>query len=560
MGKNLAGKTALIVAVLVVFAFGIVGIPHGSLAQSIKDRIHLGLDLKGGTHLVLEVHVAEAVASATDRDVARIEDAFQKAGITGATVGKTDPSRPQTIVVSGIPPAKLADARSILQSNEYSSYDVTVAADGTATLTMKLAAIRDLETRTLDTSIETIRERIDKLGVTEPVIQKYGLGENQILVELPGIDNSAEVEEVIQSTAKLSIHAVTGGPYESDQAALQANGGTIPADSMLVRGSGSAGAPEMVWLLKRVSEVEGTDFRDAQPSQDQNGRPNIRFTLTTEAGDRFYKYTEAHTASSATPGSMAIVLDNKVREVAGIQSAIRDNGEITGGFTQQQANDLSLMLRTGALPASISFLETRTVGPSLGATSIHQGVIAAIAGMLAVMIFMLIYYRGAGINADLALILNLIILLGFMGYTGSTLTLPGIAGVILTIGMGVDSNVLIFERIREELQGGQDGCYGGAAGVCACLGDHYRYPRDDDRIGDDPVSVRVGSGARICCNAGVRLVCQPVYRGAGLARHLRRDSAEEAARRGTFDLKRVFSCPFPVVRGGADRLMCRNKG
>ncbi len=455
MGKNLAGKSAFIVAVLVVFCFGIVGIPHGGLTQSIKDRIHLGLDLKGGTHLVLEVHVAEAIGSATDRDVARIEDDFQKAGITGATVGKTDPARPQTIIVSGIPPAKLSDARSILQGNDYASYDVAVTADGTAAMTMKLAAARDLETRTLDTSIETIRERIDKLGVTEPVIQKYGLGENQILVELPGIDNSAEVEEVIQSTAKLSIHAVTGGPYETDQAALAANSGVIPADSMLVRGSGSAGAPDMVWLLKRVSEVEGTDFRDAQPSQDQNGRPNIRFNLTTEAGDRFYKYTEAHSSTSAAPGSMAIVLDNKVREVAGIQSAIRDSGEITGGFTQQQANDLSLMLRTGALPASISFLETRTVGPTLGAASIHQGVVAAIAGMLAVMIFMLIYYRGSGINADLALMLNLLILLGFMGFTGSTLTLPGIAGVILTIGMGVDSNVLIFERIREELRAGK---------------------------------------------------------------------------------------------------------
>jgi preprotein translocase subunit SecD len=455
MGKNLAGKSAFIVAVLVIFCFGIVGIPHGGLTQSIKDRIHLGLDLKGGTHLVLEVHVAEALASATDRDVARIEDDFQKAGITGATVGKTDSSRPQTIIVSGIPPAKLSDARSILQGNDYASYDVAVTADGTAAMTMKIAAVRDLETRTLDTSIETIRERIDKLGVTEPVIQKYGLGENQILVELPGIDNSAEVEEVIQSTAKLSIHAVTGGPYDTDQAALAANSGVIPADSMLVRGSGSAGAPEMIWLLKRVSEVEGTDFRDAQPSQDQNGRPNIRFNLTTEAGDRFYKYTEAHSSTSAAPGSMAIVLDNKVREVAGIQSAIRDSGEITGGFTQQQANDLSLMLRTGALPASISFLETRTVGPTLGAASIHQGIVAAIAGMLAVMIFMLIYYRGAGINADLALMLNLVILLGFMGFTGSTLTLPGIAGVILTIGMGVDSNVLIFERIREELRAGK---------------------------------------------------------------------------------------------------------
>jgi preprotein translocase subunit SecD len=152
---------------------------------------------------------------------------------------------------------------------------------------------------------------------------------------------------------------------------------------------------------------------------------------------------------------MAIVLDNKVREVASIQSAIRDRGEITGAFTKQQAQDLSLMLRTGALPATISFLETRTVGPSLGLASIKQGVFAAVAGMLAVMIFMLVYYRGAGINADLALFLNLVILLGFMGYSGSTLTLPGIAGVILTIGMGVDSNVLIFERIREELRAGK---------------------------------------------------------------------------------------------------------
>src|SRR5258708_35276365 len=153
MGKNLAGKSAFIVAVLVVFCFGIVGIPHGGLTQSIKDRIHLGLDLKGGTHLVLEVHVAEAVASSTDQDVARIEDAFQKAGITGATVGKTDPARPQTIVVSGIPAAKVGDARPTLQSNEYSSYDVAAPADGNATLTMKLAASRDPAARTLATSI-----------------------------------------------------------------------------------------------------------------------------------------------------------------------------------------------------------------------------------------------------------------------------------------------------------------------------------------------------------------------------------------------------------------------
>jgi preprotein translocase subunit SecD len=459
MGKNLAGKTASIIAVLVIFFYGIFfgfNAPKmGSLKTLITNNINLGLDLKGGTHLVLEVHVAEAIASAVDRDAARLEADLQKAGITGVTAGRTDPARPQTIVVAGIPAGKLGDVHNLVQGVDYANYEVTTAPDGSLTLTMKQAAVRDLSARTLDTSIETIRERIDKLGVAEPVIQKYGLGENQILVELPGVSDPARVEEVIQSTAKLEIHAVVGGPWGTEQDALQANNGVIPPDSMLVRGSGSAGAPEQVWLLKRVSEVEGTDFRDAQPSQDQNGRPNIRFTLTTEAGDRFYKYTSEHSANTATPGSMAIVLDNKVREVAGIQSAIRDSGEITGGFTQQQANDLSLMLRTGALPASISYLETRVVGPSLGAASIRQGVIAAVAGMAAVMMFMLVYYRGAGINANLALILNLVILLGFMGFTGSTLTLPGIAGVILTIGMGVDSNVLIFERIREELRAGK---------------------------------------------------------------------------------------------------------
>ena len=451
MGKNLATKAAFIVAVLLIFIFGFLGIPHGGLRQSIEKHIHLGLDLKGGIHLVLEVHVAEAVASQTDRDAARLQADLDKAGVSGTTVGKTDPAHPQTIVVSGISPAKLGDARSVATGADYGIYDVNATGDGALALTMKQAAVRDLGQRTLDTSIETIRERIDKLGVAEPTVQPYGLGANQILVELPGESDTSRVEEIIQSTAKLAIHAVSGGPYADDQAALAANNGSIPADSILLHGNATATAPESVWLLKRASEVEGTDFRDAQPSQDQEGRPNITFNLTTEAGNRFYKYTDEHKGT----GQMAIVLDNKVREVAGINGAIRDRGEIEGGFTKQQATDLSLMLRTGALPASISYLETRTVGPSLGASSIRQGVIAAVAGMLAVMIFMLIYYRGAGINADLALLLNLVILLGFMGYSGSTLTLPGIAGVILTIGMGVDSNVLIFERIREELRAGK---------------------------------------------------------------------------------------------------------
>ncbi len=460
MGKNLATKVALIIAVLLFFIYGIIGIPHStglglgdSLKQSLADRIHLGLDLKGGTHLVLAVHVEEALVSATDRDVQRLETAIQ-ATAPGATVAKLDPTHPEAITIAGVSPAQASAVRSLLSTNEYAGYDVSSAADGSLRLTMKPQAVKDLEARTLDTSIETIRERIDKLGVSEPVIQKYNLGDNQILVELPGLDDPSRVQDVIQSTAKLAIHAVVGGPYDNDQAALAANG-TIPPDAILMHGNAFAGSPDAVFLLKRASEVEGTDFRDAQPSTDINGRPNISFTLTTEAGDRFFKYTDEHKTGSATPGQMAIVLDNKVREVASIQSGIRDRGELTGAFSKQQADDLSLMLRTGALPATITYLETRTVGPSLGAASIRQGVIAAIAGMAAVMIFMLIYYKGSGINADLALLLNLIILLGFMGYSHAVLTLPGIAGVILTIGMGVDSNVLIFERIREELRAGK---------------------------------------------------------------------------------------------------------
>jgi preprotein translocase subunit SecD len=203
-------------------------------------------------------------------------------------------------------------------------------------------------------------------------------------------------------------------------------------------------------VLQRISVVAGSDFRSADPGTDQNGLRNVRFTLTNEAGDRFFEYTSANVGRS-----MAVVLGGRVREVATIKDKIRDTGEINGSFTADEVTILSKMLRTGALPASLNYLEDRTVGASLGADSIRQGVTAAVVGVLVVMAFMLIYYRGSGINANLALFLNLVILLGFMGYTSSTLTLPGIAGVILTIGMGVDSNVLIFERIREEVRAGK---------------------------------------------------------------------------------------------------------
>jgi preprotein translocase subunit SecD len=217
-------------------------------------------------------------------------------------------------------------------------------------------------------------------------------------------------------------------------------------------GAASEGSPAQWYELKKIPIWGGTDVRDAQPGHNPNtNEPEVDFYLTSAAGDKFGQWTSANIGKY-----MAIVLDNRVQEVAVIKGHIHDQGNISGGgITEQRVKDLSMLLRTGALPASIDFLQETTVGPSLGADSIHQGVVASIVGMLTVMAFMLFYYRGAGINADLALFLNLVILLGFMGYSGATLTLPGIAGVILTIGMGVDSNVLIFERIREELRAGK---------------------------------------------------------------------------------------------------------
>jgi preprotein translocase subunit SecD len=336
-------------------------------------------------------------------------------------------------------------------------YDIHSGGDNSWTLTIKPTALTELETKTVDQSIETIRDRVDKLGVSEPVIQKYGLGENQILVELPGIDNLDQVKDIIQSTSRLEVHEVAGSSgsgFASEAEALASVGGQLPPDEEMLHGDGQGAVSDSadhVYIVKRVSIVGGKDFRDASAiGANETGRQGVNFVLTNAGGERFYDYTSAHVGSY-----MAITLGDRVKNVAVIKSAIRDQGQIEGQFSKDQIDALSFTLRTGALPATIIPIEQRTVGASLGADSIRQGVIAAIVGMVAVLAFMLFYYRGSGINADLALILNLVILLGFMGFSHATLTLPGIAGIILTIGMGVDSNVLIFERIREELRAGK---------------------------------------------------------------------------------------------------------
>jgi len=459
MNKNLGWKLALIIGTLLFFLFGIVGVPnnwsgHGLLA-AIQQRIHLGLDLKGGTHLILKVQVNDAVKVDSDNAIERLKQDLRTHKINYTEITQPDPANnPDKIVLKGVPPESSSDLRSIV-SERLPEYNLASGAENSWTISMKPQALAELKNRAVSQAIETIRNRIDQLGVTEPVIQEHGLGQYQILVQLPGVDDPARVKEIMQSTAMLEIRQALGGPYSSEQQALQEHNGVLPPDAVLMKGKsiGERDAEtggETWYLISRSSAVTGRDLRTAEAGRDENGQPDVRFTLTGEGGRRFYAFTSAHVGED-----LAVVLDNKVQEKAVIKEPIRDTGVINGRFTEQQAKDLAMILRSGALPAGIKYLEERTVGPSLGTDSIRAGVRAAVVGMLAVLIFMLAYYRGAGINADVALILNLIILLGFLGFSGATLTLPGIAGVILTVGMGVDSNVLIFERIREELRNGK---------------------------------------------------------------------------------------------------------
>ena len=470
MKKNLRNKIVLIIAVLLICLYGIFGIPSGisgkALLSAISSRIHMGLDLQGGAHLILQVQVSEAVNEETDNTVQEIQQDLKKANLTFSQAYKPDPNKPDVIRIEGINQAQSDAVDTLLSGSKYANeYNVSGGSDNNFTLTMKAPFESDLDKRTVDEAIETIRDRVDALGVSEPLIQEYGLGANQILVELPGISDLDQVKSVIKSTARLEIHAVDGGPFPTEDAALQSVNGALPPDQEILQSSGDLAGSNgaTFYILERSAIVAGSDFRSAEPGVNSNtGQRTVNFTLTDEAGDKFWDYTSANIGKN-----MAVVMGGAVRSVAVIKGAIRDQGLIEGTFSQNEVMELSKLLRTGALPASLNYIEASTVGATLGADSIHEGVTAAIVGIVVVMAFMLIYYKGSGINADLALIFNLIILLGIMGLSAAissasgggglvlTLTLPGIAGVILTIGMGVDSNVLIFERIREEIRAGK---------------------------------------------------------------------------------------------------------
>ena len=458
MELKIRNRAIFIGVVIVASILGIIGFPKNvqELKDNVRSRIHLGLDLKGGTHLVLQVHVEDAVNITADEALERLTDEMKAKNIPFADVQKADDTQAQPpkhrILIKGVPQDRAADLQT-LASEQFSDWDLSrVPGDATSwMLSLKTTAAANIRNQALLQSMNTISNRVNQYGVAEPTIAEYGQGDYELVVQLPDVDDPTRVRDIIQRTALLELKLVQDGPFPSREAALAAHGGVLPPDTQLLQGQTGQNGGETWYVVNRVAAVTGRDLSGAEPSHDESGRPDVNFTLTRDGAVRFGRVTSANVGKL-----LAVVLDNRVYEAATIQSQITDRGQITGGgFTPQKVQDLALVLRSGALPASIAPLSEEVVGPSLGADSIRHGLIACIVGFVAVMAFMLIYYRGAGINADLALLLNLIILVAALGYIGATLTLPGIAGVILTVGMGVDSNVLIFERIREELRLGK---------------------------------------------------------------------------------------------------------
>jgi preprotein translocase subunit SecD len=439
VNKNLRWRIVTILAVL--------GLAVWSFYPP-SQKVNLGLDLKGGVHMVMRVQTDAALRLETETTVERLRERLSAAGVQYAKLEVTSPIE---FVAEGIQ----NDQAFRQAATEVDAVFARSSGTGSYTYTMRPNIAVQLREDTVTQALETIERRVNELGVAEPIVARQG-GLNQILVQLPGVTDVQRAKEIIRSTALLELKIVEMGPFPSEDAARQAYNNALPPDFVIVPGSQDVaatggGTPGTVYyVVRRVPPITGRDLRNARPSLDQNNLPSVSFTLGGDGAVRFGQLTEQNINRQ-----LAIVLDNRVVSAPVIQSRITDQGQITGSFTQQEAQDLSLVLRSGALPAPMDFLEERTVGPSLGADSIRAGVTAAVGGLLLVMLFMLLYYRLAGLNALTSIIANLLILLGMMAYLGATMTLPGFAGFILTIGIGVDSNVLIFERIKEELAAGK---------------------------------------------------------------------------------------------------------
>ncbi len=460
MSSQFTWKFVLIGLVILACIFSLIGFPPPTsltaLKQAFADRIKLGLDLKGGSHLVLQVQVDEAIGQRCDQTVDLLVKTLHDKNILVGNVGRVDDTH---IQVSGIDPTTSSTFRDIV-TNQFPDWIMSPAAGvpNGYLLTMKPSVIADLRRDTMEQAVDTIRRRVSLLGLSEPTVALTGRADNEILVQLPGEGDPTRAKEVIQASGQLQLTLLTDEqPYPSEAAALAAHSGILPPGSIVLPGKndapGATSASQVYYIVARAPVVTGVDLAGhatTSPSTNNPGQYQIDFILSTAAAARFGPFTRANIGKR-----MAIVLDRKVQTAPTINGEIQDRGMIEGNFTEESAKDLALVLNSGALPASIKYLEERTVGPSLGADSIRSGVRASVASLIVVMLFLVVYYRLSGVNAVVALMLNLLILIAFMALVGAVLTLPGIAGVVLTIGMGVDSNVLVFERIREELRNGK---------------------------------------------------------------------------------------------------------
>ncbi len=451
MNKNLRWKLITVLAAFVLFfAVG----PYPILAQRYhlpipgwlaEKQLRLGLDLKGGVHLVLRVQTDDALKTSSTTTSEQLREALRTAGVNVTSISVTSPT---TFRVEGVPADRDAEFRRVAEEQATGNYDRNPGAGGTYEFRMRPNIEQDMREQTVVQALQTIERRVNELGVAEPNISRYSSQGDQILVQLPGVSDVARAKEIIRSTAQLTLKLVEAGPAASQEALLQPYNGKAPDDMEVVTGAaGSAETGTMYYLVRKVAAVTGQDLRNARPSLDENNRPAVSFSLNSEGASKFSKVTGANIGRY-----LAIILDNRVQSAPRIEGQIRDEGRISGNFTSEEVADLSLTLRSGALPANLTYLEERVIGPTLGADSIRSGVIASVVGLLLVVVFMLIYYKLSGVNAVVALTMNLVILLGLMAYVGATMTLPGIAGFVLTMGIGVDSNVLIFERIKEELR------------------------------------------------------------------------------------------------------------
>ncbi len=472
MGRKLRNRVLLILLVTIGGLY-LTFLPHtrrpgvkdftswSQVKQNLSENIKLGLDLRGGSHLVLQVQTDQVIKINAQKISETMRAKLQEKGIPFTEVnGNTTPGEITITVPDATRNGDIVNEMESILGIEWKSSE----RGNTIVYTQDALAQKDLRERSTEQALRIIDNRLNAFGVAESTTQRHGgEGAYQVLVQMPGVDDPERVKNTLNADSNLELKLVAKGtqlPYATKEAAEAAMrtqpGGETQYEVIFYReragGDGSA-AQEGWGIVEKTPVVTGLDMRDARPMADQYGgaRYHIGFSLTPDGAKRFSDATGKNIGER-----LAIILNNEIKSAPTIQGQISDNGQITGNFTQRQAEDLALVLKSGALPAKVVYLEERTVGPSLGADSIRQGVTASIVGLLAVVVFMLFYYKLSGVNAVLALVLNLVLLLAVMVIFGAVLTLPGIAGVILTIGMGVDSNVLIFERIREELRSGKN--------------------------------------------------------------------------------------------------------